>query len=91
MIVAGSRMTMNRHGWLFRLLPDQRATSVSASSSASVGGSGVNSRTWRVRSERPDALEGRPAAHDGSGAWRDSTSVAGALWTAGIVPSRPAW
>lgn len=43
-IVAGSRMTMNRHGWLFRLLPDQRATSVRASSSASVSGSGVNSR-----------------------------------------------
>ena len=41
--------------------------------------------------QRPDALEGRFVAHEGSGAWRDSISVDGALWTAGIVPSRPAW
>ena len=33
-MTARSPMTMNRHGWLFRLLPDQRATSVRASSSA---------------------------------------------------------
>ena len=84
-------MTMNRHGWLFRLLPDQRATSVSASSSASVGGSGVNSRTCRVRSSGRTRSRGAIHAHDGSGACRDSTRVAGALWTAGIVPSRPAW
>ena len=84
-------MTMKRHGWLFRLLPVQRATSVSASSSASVGGSERELADLPCPQERPDALEGCFVAHDGSGAWRDSISVDGALWTAGIVPSRPAW
>ena len=48
-IVSTSRITMNRHGCSFLLLPDQRATSVIASSSPSVSGSSVNSRIWRVR------------------------------------------
>ncbi len=48
-IVATSPTTMKRHGWLFWLLPVQRATSARAARSASSTGSSVNSRTWRVR------------------------------------------
>ena len=58
-MVSTSRMTTKRQGWVFRLLPVQRPTSVMASSSASVSGSSVNSRTWRCAAERSEDVAGR--------------------------------
>ncbi len=48
-ILARSRSTINRHGCVLELLPDQRATSAMASSSDWFTGRSRKSRTWRTR------------------------------------------
>ena len=48
-MMALSRRVMKRQGCSLRLLPDQRATSVMASSSALVTFLLVNARAWRTR------------------------------------------
>ena len=78
-------------GWQFRGQRSAERPSVNASEFSVGRRLGRELADLPRPQERPDALEGGSTAHDGSGAWRDSISVDGALWTAGIVPRRPAW